>query len=395
MARRRVHFFCAPVQKLLCKVPSEIAVGTRNEGRGSAQIHGFSDSVRPGLSGLGELYGAVGEPRHTLPPHNVTHLPQDGSVSGTIGIVDPLADVLLLSGVRGVLGRRIEAGRGWALALDGQPGPTMHVVTAGSAWLTIEGRAPQELAAGDVVLLSPGVQHGLGDLLSTPAIDRSSTPAQISERGSVQLGTPPTRTRMVTIHYRYDPAIRTQVLRDLPDFLHVGADIGAACFDDAVRLLGRELSSPQIATTAVLSSLVDIMLIQVLRAWLATRPDEIRGTWLGMLSDPVVQEALELIHRDPANPWTTATLASTIAVSRATLSRRFPAAVGQGPAAYLTQWRLDIAAVRLRDTSDSVEAIATKVGYKSLPAFIRAFTRLRGQAPGRYRIEVRKVVLNE
>jgi len=271
----------------------------------------------------------------------------------------------------------------------------MHVVTTGSAWLTLGGRAPQELTAGDVVLLSPGMQHGLGDLLSTQAINCSSAPAQIREPGVIQLGSPPIRTRIVTIYYRYDAAIRTQVLRDLPEVLHVGADIGAACFDDAVRLLGRELASPQIATTAVLNSLVDIMLIQALRAWLATRPDEIRGTWLGMLGDPVVREALELIHRNPADPWTTATLASTIAVSRATLSRRFPAAVGQGPAAYLTQWRLDIAAVRLRDTSDSVATIATTVGYTSLPAFTRAFTRLRGQAPGRYRIEARQANVNQ
>ncbi len=37
-------------------------------------------------------------------------------------------------------------------------------------------------------------------------------------------------------------------------------------------------------------------------------------------------------------------------MSRATLARRFPAAIGQSPGAYLTQWRMDFAAVRLRDT---------------------------------------------
>ncbi|WP_220446865.1 hypothetical protein [Nonomuraea deserti] len=52
-----------------------------------------------------------------------------------------------------------------------------------------------------------------------------------------------------------------------------------------------------------------------------------------MLGDPIVRQALERIHQDPARPWTTATLASALAVSRATLSRRFPAAIGQSPAA--------------------------------------------------------------
>ncbi|MEU0507916.1 MULTISPECIES: cupin domain-containing protein [unclassified Amycolatopsis] len=97
----------------------------------------------------------------------------------------------------------------------------------------------------------------------------------------------------MTIHYDHDPAVRTQVLRALPPLVHVRADAGAACFDDAVRLLGRELAHPQPATAAVLNSLADVMLIQVLRAWLATWPAEQRGTWLGMLADPVVGEALE------------------------------------------------------------------------------------------------------
>ncbi|MBF8186943.1 AraC family transcriptional regulator [Nonomuraea sp. K274] len=305
--------------------------------------------------------------------------------------MDLLADVLLVSGVRGTLGTRIEAGESWAMVLDDYPGAAMHAVTAGSAWLTVAGREPRELAAGDVILLPPGTRHVLGDAPGTEAgaCDQAAAARARETGGVVRLGSPPVRTRIVTIHYHCDPAVRTQVLTRLPDLVHVGAEVGAACFDDAVRLLGRELAHPQIATTAVLNSLVDIMLIQLLRAWLATRPVEQRGTWLGMLGDPIVRQALERIHQDPARPWTTATLASTIAVSRATLSRRFPAAIGQSPAAYLTQWRMDLAAVRLRDTHESVEDIAAAVGYHSVPAFSRAFTRAHGQAPGRYRMDTR------
>jgi AraC-like DNA-binding protein len=309
--------------------------------------------------------------------------------------MDLLTDVLQLSGVRGTLGTRIEAGGSWAMLLDDYPGAAMHAVTSGSAWLTVVGSEPRELASGDVVLLPAGTRHSLGDVPGTEAgaCDQSAA-ARARESGEVvRLGSPPARTRIVTIHYDCDPAVRTQVLSRLPDLVHVGAEVGAACFDDAVRLLGRELAHPQIATTAVLNSLVDIMLIQLLRAWLATRPAEQRGTWLGMLDDPIVRQALERIHQDPARPWTTATLASAIAVSRATLSRRFPSAIGQTPAAYLTQWRMDLAAVRLRDTHDSVEDVAAAVGYSSVPAFSRAFTRTHDQAPGRYRIDARNRAL--
>jgi transcriptional regulator GlxA family with amidase domain len=187
----------------------------------------------------------------------------------------------------------------------------------------------------------------------------------------------------VTVHYDCDHAARTQILGTLPDFLHLRA--GTPGLDDTVRMIGRELAHPQLATTAVLNSLVDITLIQVIRAWLPTRPPELRGTWLGAFDDPIVHRALEHLHADPARPWTTAALADAIAVSRATLSRRFPAAMGVSPGAYLTQWRMDLAASRLRRTHDTVEAVAAAVGYGSVPAFSRAFVRSRGCPPARYR----------
>ncbi|HUQ61546.1 AraC family transcriptional regulator [Lentzea sp.] len=301
--------------------------------------------------------------------------------------MDLVGDVLRVSGVRGSLGVRIEAGGSWSVLLDDYPGAALHAVVAGGAWLTVAGGEPLELTAGDVVLLSAGTRHGLSSAPDAEA--RPCDPAEAARVRSIgealRLGSPPARTRIVTIHYDCDHAAGTQVLNELPDLLHVGADAGAAGFDDTVRLLGRELAHPQIATTAVLNSLVDIMLIQLMRAWLPTRPADRRGTWLGVLDDPIVREALEQIHADPGRSWTTATLASAIAVSRATLSRRFPAAIGQSPGAYLTRWRMDLAAARLRDTRDPVEAVAAAVGYNSVPAFSRAFVRARGQTPGRYR----------
>ena len=65
--------------------------------------------------------------------------------------------------------------------------------------------------------------------------------------------------------------------------------------------------------------------------------------------------------------------------------RRFSEAVGEPPLAYLTRWRMQLAAHRLRATTHPVESIAHSVGYRSEYAFNRAFARHRGQPPGRYR----------
>src|SRR5215468_5641040 len=50
---------------------------------------------------------------------------------------------------------------------------------------------------------------------------------------------------------------------------------------------------------------------------------------------------------------------------------------------------MDLAAVRLRDTDDTVSAIARSVGYTSEYAFNRPFTRARHIPPGRYRTHSR------
>nr|WP_269809817.1 AraC family transcriptional regulator [Kineosporia rhizophila] len=300
-----------------------------------------------------------------------------------------MADALTISGVQGALGTRVEAGGPWALALDGQSGTTLHAVTAGRAWLSVPGAEPAELGSGDVVLVPAGAAHRLGDQpgLAEPA--QPAGPASGEAGEVIRLGTGPVTTRIATIHYRTDPVTLTQILSALPALVHVRADSGTAGLNDTVRMLARELADPGIGTSAVLRSLVDIVLVEMLRAWLSESPPECFGTWLGALGDPVVGKALQHLHQDPATPWTTASLAEAISVSRATLARRFPIAVGQTPAAYLALWRMDLAAVRLRDTHDSLETIAESVGYGSVPAFTRAFTRAHGRTPGRYRSQAR------
>ncbi|MGW9430884.1 helix-turn-helix domain-containing protein, partial [Streptomyces decoyicus] len=124
--------------------------------------------------------------------------------------------------------------------------------------------------------------------------------------------------------------------------------------------------------------------------WLARHPEKQSGSWLGGMRDPVVRDALACVHARPEHLWTTESLAAATAVSRTTLSRHFRSALGQTPGAYVTQWRMDLASVRLRDTDEPVESISGAVGYASPHAFSRAFRRARGMPPGEYRSRLRK-----
>lgn len=107
--------------------------------------------------------------------------------------------------------------------------------------------------------------------------------------------------------------------------------------------------------------------------------------WASALNDPFTTAALQAIHRDPARPWTVATLAAEAGLSRAPFARRFATLLGQPPLTYLTWRRMTTAARLLQESDAPLSAIAAEVGYTSEFAFANAFKRQHGTAPGRYR----------
>lgn len=151
-----------------------------------------------------------------------------------------------------------------------------------------------------------------------------------------------------------------------------------------VGLLAAECGRDTPGQDAVLDRLVDLILITTLRAWFARGQNTPPPWWLAS-EDPLVGDVLRLMHDRSGETWTLATIASQVAVSRATLARRFTQLLGQPPMAYLTEWRLCLAADLLRDTSDSIDAIARQTGYASPFAFSAAFRRRFGQPPRSFR----------
>ena len=139
----------------------------------------------------------------------------------------------------------------------------------------------------------------------------------------------------------------------------------------------------------VVPRLVDTLLVFVVRRWIEQQPVESAG-WLGALRDAELGRALALIHAEPAYRWTVDELASRVALSRATFARRFTSLVDESPHAYVTRWRMNLAAKLLRTTSSSAEQVAAQVGYDSPTAFNGVFRRHLSVSPGQYRRGVTK-----
>jgi AraC-like DNA-binding protein len=83
--------------------------------------------------------------------------------------------------------------------------------------------------------------------------------------------------------------------------------------------------------------------------------------------------------------WTLADLARDVGFSRSALADRFTHFVGLPPMQYLTQWRMQVAARLLSDGVAKVSAVGRDVGYDSEAAFSRAFKKVTGVPPARWR----------
>ena len=88
-------------------------------------------------------------------------------------------------------------------------------------------------------------------------------------------------------------------------------------------------------------------------------------------------------HFSVANPVDEMIRRSTLA--ERTFKRRFTAATGLAPLAYVQRLRVEDAKRRLERTDDPIDEISWRVGYEDAAFFRRVFKRTTGMAPGAYR----------
>ncbi|BDV30801.1 helix-turn-helix domain-containing protein [Microbacterium terricola] len=97
-----------------------------------------------------------------------------------------------------------------------------------------------------------------------------------------------------------------------------------------------------------------------------------------------LRRAKDLIDRDYAKPLDVPTMAAKALMSPAHFSRRFRAAYGETPYAYLMTRRIERAMALLR-TDLSVTDVCVAVGCTSLGSFSSRFTEIVGESPSAYR----------
>jgi AraC-like DNA-binding protein len=292
---------------------------------------------------------------------------------------DPLSEVIALLQPRAVFSRRNSGAGRWGFRYSAFGQPSFCAVLEGSCRLTVDGHRPLTLEAGDFVLLP-----------ATPGFTMSSLePGRLKHLDPHVTAKVPGETRHGTRGGRpdvqwlggwcvFDSPDSTRVVSLLPSVVHVR---GVERLSILVRLVGEEASERRPGRDLVLTRLVEVLLIEALRA---TPADDAPPGLLHGLADARLAPAIRQMHAHLARSWTVAQLARAAALSRSAFFERFTRIVGLAPMEYLVAWRMAVAKDLLRRHDVGLAEVAERVGYGSASTFSTAFSRHVGRPPGRY-----------
>ena len=314
--------------------------------------------------------------------------------------MDVLSEVLKVVKLQGALFFNGEFSSPWSFCSPPSHSVAPHVAPAAGHviiyHLLTEGRASARLAdgkrmileAGDIVIFPHGHAHYIENGPLTKPVDMLKELTRVFSQGLKlsRQGGGGEVTKFVCGFMACEPRLSQVFLNGLPPVFKVSIrnDASGKWLEDSIRFSVNHADPSRAGGEAVVAKLSEVLFVETLRAYIAQLPANQTG-WLAGARDAEVGKTLALMHRDPAHPWTIASLAKEAGLSRSVLAERFRHYLNETPMAYLTRWRLQLGAQMLVSTSYSVAQIASEVGYESEAAFNRAFKREFESPPARFR----------
>jgi AraC family transcriptional regulator, activator of mtrCDE len=304
--------------------------------------------------------------------------------------MDVLADIFETIQLKGTFYFRTHFSAPWGTTIPPQShAARFHYVVQGTCYIRVEQGQTTQLSQGDLVMIPNGASHILADAPGRDAPPLESVFQSVGYRGerlfAVGEGDPAAATQLICGHFTFGDGTGHAILRALPTLIKISAPQRAALtwFDEVLNLLVKQVFRNEPGAVAAITRLSEILFIEAVR--FAGKESEELKRLLDAFADERIGRAIAVIHRDPARQWTVQLLAREAGMSRTRFADRFQELIGRGPASYLSEWRLQRAAVALRTTHRTIAEISYGCGYFNQAAFARAFKEQFGQSPKMFR----------
>lgn len=300
---------------------------------------------------------------------------------------DVISDVFTALHIRSDLYFRAHLGDAMAVRIpEERRRIRFHLLLQGACRIAVEGAEPVPMTEGDVVLVPNGASQILSTAGATEAVPLERLLAAGMVTDGVLSGGGPARAVLLCGFCQFDEGIDHPALSSLPAMIPLSLSrLGAEPWIAAtLKLLELEANLDASGTRAILGRLIEIIVIQATRRLTETVGEGGNG-FIAALADPSLSRALQAIHSAPERPWRVGDLAAETGMSRSRFAQRFADIVGVPPMVYMTKWRLARARALLADTQLSIDEIARRCGYASLPSFSRRFKMQFGIGPGAFR----------
>ncbi len=299
--------------------------------------------------------------------------------------MDLLTDVLNTAGLKTNLLHRRILYEPWAVQFPCPVSIGFHVVTQGEAYLwRANAKTPDKLERGDIAFMARGTYHHISTHPDKAML--KDAPAVFDARYLQE--EQPGRSGLLTLvsgAYQLWHEPLHPIFMELPEWYIIRAheiDMADSLYG-CMQVLAGELRKPDLGSKAIVSSLLDVMFHLIFRRVLTLQE---RGeAWGKAARDPIIGNALALMHQRHADNWTVERLAREVGISRSGFAARFKKALGSAPLQYLMTIRMLKAMKMLSDTQETIESIAYSIGYKDAFSFSKTFKKTVGLSPKHFR----------
>lgn len=268
---------------------------------------------------------------------------------------------------------------GWHATTQGLARSSFHLLVQGHCWLHLDGEEqPRRLDSGDAVFLLRDLPYRLSSEVEPQAAARQPRIEMqaLDSHDSDGVG-------LVCGFFHFRAGLSSLIVESLPDVIVLRAeDPSSTAARSLFQLILQECQRQPGPSPALLERLSHLLFLYVLRQHVSDNPA--LGGLVALARQPLFATLLAQLIAEPGQAWTLENMAACTGLSRSAFFKRFNEIAGQSPGNVLLALRMRHAAQLLK-ANNTVESAASAVGYQSIAAFTRAFTKAVGIQPGAYR----------